>query len=286
MEAVVSAAEGHDGVSPIDDQVRLDLRHGPRPGARHLVAQQDDRLVGYAHLDVAGLAPTGHLVVHPRSRRGGVGGALLDALVTAAAPRPLRLWAHGDLEPARGLAARHGLLRVRDLLRLRRPLDVPLPDPAYPPAIEVRTFQPGRDDDAWVTLNAEAFADHPEQGRLTRDDLRRRMEEPWFDPAGFFLAERDGDLLGFHWTKVHPAGEIEDRAVGEVYAIGVSARARGLGLGRALTTTGLRYLRDRGLPAVVLYVDGDNEAAIATYRGLGFAQDAVDVMYQARTGEP
>ena len=280
VTALVTAAEEHDGVSPVDDAVRLDLRHGERMGVVHLLAYRGGVLVGYAHLDGGQQVPGGHLVVAPAHRWQGVGALLLGALTAAAAPRPLRVWAHGDGEGARRLAERGGLRRVRDLWRLRRRLDTPLDPPTYPSGVRVRTFVSGVDDLAWVDLNAAAFAGHPEQGLLGIDDLNRRREQPWFDPAGFFLAERDDTLLGFHWTKVHPAGEVEDGPVGEVYAVGVSPAARGLGLGRALTTTGLLYLRDRGLPAVILYVDGDNVAAIATYRRLGFVRDALDVMYE------
>lgn len=286
VHTLVAAAEERDGVSPVDDAVRLDLggdgvgSGAERPGVVHLLAYRGDRLVGYGHIDGGQELPGAHLVVAPDHRRQGVGSLLLSSLAGAAFPRPLRVWAHGDGEGARGLAARQGLRRVRHLWRMRRPLDAPLDPPVYPSGIQVRTFVPGRDDQPWLDLNAEVFAGHPEQGLLGLNDLHRRCEQPWFDPAGFFLAERDGELLGFHWTKVHPAGALEDDPVGEVYAVGVSPAAQGLGLGRALTTTGLLHLRERGLPAVVLYVDGDNAAAIATYRRLGFVRDVLDVMYE------
>jgi mycothiol synthase len=154
----------------------------------------------------------------------------------------------------------------------------------------VRTFEPGRDDKAWVDLNATVFADHPEQGGWTVDDLHRRVAEPWFDPHGFFLAERDDRLVGFHWTKVH-GGHTHDTAgghasdehghapIGEVYVVGVDPSEQGTGLGKALTIVGLRHLRQLGLPDAMLYVDGDNEAAIRLYTGLGFTRWETDVMF-------
>src|SRR5690606_10535850 len=117
---------------------------------------------------------------------------------------------------------------------------------SLPAGVRLRPFRPGADEPAWRSLNARAFADHPEQGRWTLADLRLRMAEPWFDPAGFLLAERetDGRLLGFHWTKVHAKDPSstggEPAPIGEVYVLGVDPQAQGLGLGRALTLAGLR----------------------------------------------
>ena len=143
-------------------------------------------------------------------------------------------------------------------------------------------FRPGSDEHAWLAVNARAFADHPEQGRWTMDDLRARMAEPWFDPAGFLLAvdAADGRLLGFHWTKVHR----HDPPFGEVYVVGVDPDAQGGGLGTALTLAGLHHLHRSGLSRVILYVESDNLPAMAVYTHLGFTTIETDVQYElART---
>jgi mycothiol synthase len=144
----------------------------------------------------------------------------------------------------------------------------------------IRAFQPGQDEAAWLALNAAAFAHHPEQGRWTERDLAERMAEPWFDPAGFLLFERDGRLVGFHWTKVHPAGEYGPGPVGEIYVLGVHPDAAGAGLGRLLADAGLNHLAQLGLRSVVLYVDGDNDPALRLYASLGFRTRSVDGLYE------
>ncbi|WP_275558916.1 mycothiol synthase [Streptomyces sp. 5-6(2022)] len=272
-----------DGQQAVSEQGRLQLR-GRREGVRHLVVREPSgELVGYAQLEDTDPveAPAAELVVHPGHRGKGHGRALGVRLLRESGKR-LRIWAHGGHASARHLAQVLGLTLFRELRQMRRPLgslaELGLPEPTFPEGVTVRTFRPGEDDAAWLAANAAAFAHHPEQGSLTQRDLDDRKGEPWFDPEGFFLAERGGEIVGFHWTKVHA----EER-LGEVYVVGVRPDAQGGGLGKALTSIGLRHLAAQGLPTAMLYVDADNFAAVAVYERLGFVTHETDLMYRTET---
>ena len=294
VRALVDAVEAADGVPPLSEHVLLHLPHGGDADVRHLLVHapgRDDALVGYAHLDVTDrvAGASGELAVLPSARRHGVGRTLASALLDLAPDGRLRLWAHGEHPAAARLAAQAGLARSRVLLQLRRPLSDPLPDVVLPAGVTVRPFEVGRDEEAWTALNALAFADHPDQGSWGVQEVRLREAEPWFDPAGFFLAERSVDgtarLVGFHWTKVHGAADHgadadhHHRQIGEVYVVGVDPSEQGRGLGPALTLTGLHHLRGRGLAEVLLYVDEDNTNAVRVYERLGFSRYATDVCF-------
>jgi mycothiol synthase len=298
--ALADAAGSADGVYPLSEDVVLRIREsaGKRdaaapPGAGvadapggsapvHLLVETDDGLAGYAYLDPADPdGPAGELVVHPRERRKGHGTALLAAARQIAGDRELRFWAHGDEPGARAFAAEMGFARDRVLWQMRRSLTEPLPDVPLPDGVTLRHFRPGADEQAWLGVNARAFAHHPEQGRWTDHDLRLREEEPWFDTEGFLLAvDIEDTVLGFHWTKIHPAAG-PDPALGEVYVLGVDPGGHRRGLGSALSVAGLRYLAGRGLTVAMLYVDESNAAAVALYRGLGFQIHATDVGYRS-----
>ncbi len=152
------------------------------------------------------------------------------------------------------------------------------------PGVRIATYAGPGDDAELLRVNNAAFAWHPEQGGWTETEIAERRAEPWFDPAGLFMAwdERSGALLGFHWTKRHSA------SLGEVYVVGVDPAAQGRGLGAALTLTGLHHLAGQlsagpGEPAVMLYVEADNIAAVKTYRRLGFDVVNTDAAYAVGT---
>jgi mycothiol synthase len=289
--ALVRNASLADGVAPLSEHVMLHLRyHGsassdPGPG-RDFVLTADGAIAGYAYADPpASAGPesdvSGELVIHPGHRRRGLGRALASELTVAAGGHALRLWAHGDLPAAGRLARTMHFDRFRALWQMRRPLDAPMDPPVLPAGRELRTFVQGQDEDEWLGLNRRAFAKHPEQGTWTRHDLELREREPWFDPAGFYLATAGGHMTGFHWTKVHPPEQDPaSPGIGEVYVVGVDPAEQGSGLGRALTLAGLHHLRDLGLAQVMLYVDEDNMRAIRMYEALGFTRARVDAMYR------
>ncbi len=305
VTAVVDDATEADGVRPLSEHVMLHLRYGGDEPARNLLLWDGSHLVAYAHLDTTDPVdgPSAEMVVAPATRRQGFGRIIIAAALEQA-HGPLRLWAHGGLAEATLMAEHLGFRRIRVLLQLRRSLFAPLPPAVLPDGVTVRTFQPGADDEAWLALNARAFATHPEQGLWTLQDLQQRMAESWFDPAGFFLAEKriDGhtQLVGFHWTKVHGHHLHEENLVhahgsqplhshpdehghepiGEVYVVGVDPSAQGMGLGRQLTLVGLQHLRSLGLQQVMLYVDESNVAAIRLYESLGFSRWDTDVLFR------
>ncbi len=68
--------------------------------------------------------------------------------------------------------------------------------------------------------------------------------------------------------------------------VGVDPGEQGRGHGRALTLIGLHHLAERlsdhPEPTVMLYTEGDNIAAVRTYRPLDFEVSGVDTAYAAR----
>jgi mycothiol synthase len=280
IREILAAATHADNVAPLGEQAVAVIG---RDGVAEFTVSSDDSVVGYANVTPArdGEPAMIELAVHPEHRRRGHGKRLLTATL-AHVPDNRRVWAHGDLPAAQALAASLGLTARRRLLQLRRPLaGAELPSQTVPDDLVLRTYAGPSDDAEILRVNNVAFEWHPEQGGWSAAEITARTGAEWFDPAGLFLVFDAADpdtLLGFHWTKVHPA-EGDTPALGEVYIVGVDAVAQGRGLGRLLTLAGIQYLQDRGLAEVELYVEGDNKAALNTYGKLGFSQYAVDVAY-------
>ena len=294
VTALAASVEAADGVQSLSEATMLRVAAGVSGDFEHIVHRgPDGDIVAFAHVEgLDGGEASAEIAVHPAHRRHGLGRALAEEVLRR---HPgCRIWAHGWLPAGQALAESMGMTVVRELWRMSRPTAGLRPtDPAQVPMPEGftwRTFVPGSgDEQAWLDVNAAAFASHPEQGRMTLDDLHARMNEPWFDPEGLFLVHEcrddsddgeadgagdhaEGRLAAFHWTKIAEPG-----GPGEVYVVGVDPAYQGRRLGKAATALGLAHLAGKGVPSIDLYVDGDNTPAIATYRAAGFERSALDV---------
>lgn len=286
VHRLARAAEHVDGVAPLSEQPLLWLTD-PAARVQHLLVRAADDLAGYAQVDLGSPAVAAtEIVVHPFARAHGVGTALAAHARAVADERGLdvRVWAHGNLPAARRLAEKTGYTVVRELLRMTLDLRSRTPETVFLPAdLTLRTFRPGQDDAAWLALNALAFAEHPEQGRMTQADLDARSRESWFDPESFFLVLRGEEVVGFNWLKVLPDEEqgIGDggsrERVGEIYAVGIDPAAQGMGLGAALTRVGLDRLVALGVDTAELYTGRENAVAVRTYERAGFVVASTDV---------
>jgi len=275
VRRIAEACDDADGVITLNEQACLQLKYR---GLRDASLWLGDGGFALLHGQILDLA------VHPEARGNGVGTALAAAAL--AATDWVEAWSHADHPGAGRIAARFGIPKERELRIMTRATRLPVPDAVVPPGVRIRTFLPS-DEEALLEVNAAAFAHHPEQGHMTSEDFRERVSEAWFDPDGLFLAvpedpasERDMPLLGFHWTKVH---RDEDPPYGEVYVVATNPKAAGRGLGTLLTNVGLRHLATQGVDEVILYVDGDNDPAIAVYEGQGFEVVRNEVQYRGAT---
>lgn len=243
------------------------------------VASNDDQLVGYlggflsptetgldVHLDLLIDRDHPEPVEQARSLLTLLRSALLasPAGTVESTPRgepatTAHIWAKPSFAWHDTLADLENLEPERALFQMRAPLPIQL-DP-----VRTRAFRPGHDNEAVRNVNNRAFAWHPDQGSQSTDDFDSGLAQDWVDPDGIRLHEVDGVLAGFCWTKIH-----HEAALGEIYVIAVDPAFHGRGLGKPMTAAGLEWLHANGLATAMLYVEADNEPALATYERLGF----------------
>ena len=266
----------HDGFPPLSDHLLLQLERRA-PDLSAVVAFDDaDRLAGCMQLARANESTAVELVVAPDAR--GQFAVLAPLLlrstidvIAADGGGRIYWWVHRPDEGIDAIATGSGLELARRLLQMRRLLPI-----SQTTDVDTRPFVVGADESEWLRVNNAAFHDHPEQGGWTLDTLQQRETEPWFDPSGFVLHERQGKLAAFCWTKVHIDAT---PPMGEIYVIAVDPAFHGLGLGRALTIAGLDNISARGLTVGMLHVDSANLAAMGLYERLGFTVHHEDHAY-------
>ena len=242
-----------------------------------------EALIGFGIRALQGDRHAAEFLIAPDHRGQGLGERLLTTILDE--EPEAWCWSHGDHPAAKHLAQKHGLSHDRVLYQMRTDsglsLDA-LPETQTPDGVEIRSFAPG-DEDGWLSVNNSAFDWHPEQGGQTRADIDAVVTAADFDPETFVIAARDGEVIGFHQTKITDTDD--EGRLGEVYVVGVDPRIHAKGVGKALTIEGMRRMVAAGAETIELYVESDNAPALGLYERLGFHVAVAHVAYAPASAE-
>jgi mycothiol synthase len=271
------------------------------PETNCFLAWAGDRLVGFSAMFVHGGDPNVDTesiiycwgVVHPKWRRRGLGGRLLQAscdraaehLPQIAVPRVSFLCAVRGVEEGRQALYRSvGMKPVRYTVNLARPLNGSLPPLEVPAGYRFRTFDPERDAETVWRVDNAAFRDHWGHTESKLEAFLHWIEMPHFRPELWYLAEEEstGAVVGLGLNLVDPDWIAQTgRQEGYVNTLAVLREHRRRGLGMALLVQGLHALRRAGMDGVHLHADAENlTGAIRLYERAGFGVRKTSVVYQ------
>ena len=247
------------------------------PDVELLVAERDGRIVGY--VDIAMQRDGAQFDLDVRLPPDERGSGLADRLLAGAEDRAraraipgaaVRGFAEQRDHELAGALERSGYGIIRHSFEMHAELAGDLPRPSWPAGIVVRPYAPDRDEQAVYECAQAAFADHW--------DFHPEPIERWrsfaltgdrFDPALWWLALEEGDLVGVCLNFWHLSG---DPTFGWVGTLGVRPSWRRRGLGLAFLRHSFRDFAARGATQVGLGVDAQNTTgAVRLYERAGMA---------------
>jgi len=253
------------------------------PGQDLLVAKVDNAVVGYMDIE-AELAISRVILdcaVHPAYRRRGLATKLFSRAMNRIRGLEVRV-VHVNIGQDNIVAAKTltklGFRLIRQFLELR--LDVGHADGFEShTAIECSYLQPGQEDEL-ARLQNRAFADAWGYNPNTAKTIAFRISQSSSSPRDIVLAYDQGKAIGCCWTGIICEEGMPSVRKGRIHMLGVDPNHRGKGTGRELMVIGLNRLRARGLTVAELTVDGENKAACALYKSLGFDVQARTLWYE------
>lgn len=151
----------------------------------------------------------------------------------------------------------------------------------------IRSYQP-EDLPALKAITVEAFDGvsidqgiEREFGPVAGHDWRWRKarhldEDAARDPAGIFVAEQDGEVVGYITT-----WQDREAGIGHIPNVAIAASFRGQGLGRQLIEHALSHFRASGLSHAKIETLVQNQVGNHLYRSLGFREVARQIHFVA-----
>jgi mycothiol synthase len=183
--------------------------------------------------------------------------------------------------PLRDVYESAGYRLVRHSFRMRIELDEDPPEPEFPDGFTVRTMREG-EERRFYDAQMASFAD---TWMFTVDPYESwrhwMVEDPAFDQALWFVAEKDDDFAGIVIARALES----EPGVGWIRILGVVPDHRQQGVGQALLRHAFREFANRGFSAVGLGVDAENPTgAVRVYERAGMHVERTNLMFEKVQG--
>jgi ribosomal protein S18 acetylase RimI-like enzyme len=142
------------------------------------------------------------------------------------------------------------------------------PTPASPPAgFALRPLSGRSEAAAYTALHRAVF----NSDSMTEQWRRTVLNDPSYDPElDLVITDPDGRLAALCVGWLAATGP-DGHASGQIEPLGVDARYRGIGLGRAIADECVRRMYAKGARDVYVETDSHRNAALGLYESLGFA---------------
>jgi mycothiol synthase len=240
-----------------------------------LVAESAGSIVGYAgvFLEPGIQRAILECMIHPLHRRNGVATALLQEVsryAGEAGSRHLQVCILQNNLAAQNLASHLGFKFIRHFHGLRLDFNhIRLPD-LEPGRYIIRCLGPD-EADRLTQIQNRAFAGSWGFNPNTSAEIEYRINSSTCSPENIIMAYLKNKPIGYCWTRIM----MEKKSAagltkGEIHMLGVDPDFRKKGIGRNVLLAGLADLKSRGASIVELTADGEDPAALALYKSVGF----------------
>ena len=105
---------------------------------------------------------------------------------------------------------------------------------------------------------------------ITFDDRIGSLKDLDKENVKITVAQKDDRYIGYCISRVAEEN-------GELESLHVDRSSRGTGVGRTLSASHIKWMREKGCRSISLKVDHENKGAISFYRKLGFYPNTLDL---------
>jgi len=221
-------------------------------------------------------------LVHPKYRRKGIATKLIEKAFRRAKEcraQVVQAEVQEAFLSAKDLLSGLGFRPVRSFLELSLVLhDGSRTDVAH--SLINHALKRG-EEDRLTQLQNRLFAGTWGFNPNTTEEIAYRLNLSCCSPDDVIMLYNGNEPIGYCWTTINSEENLAlNIKRGRIHMMGVDPDYRGKGLGKAVLSTGLTHLMERGIELAELTVDSSNTVACSLYKSAGFEIRATTLWYE------